>query len=52
VMIGGEVDLPHAPLANPAEDLVPPIRDLAADPIVIAACHDVGPRIGLVRLFV
>ena len=43
MMIGGEVDLPHAPLADPTEDLVPPIRDLPADPVVIVGSHDVEP---------
>jgi hypothetical protein len=43
MVIGGQVNPPHTPLADPPEDLVPALRDLQSDPGVAAGSHNVEP---------
>ena len=47
--IAGEVNPPHAPLANPAEDLVALASNFRADPRIAAGSQDAEPSSERIR---
>jgi hypothetical protein len=44
VSVEGTVDAPHAPLTDPAQDLVAPLGDLLSDPFAVVGFHLERPR--------